>query len=64
MSGPVRAPSGAPPTGDDRPSTRYPEELSAAEREQLTRSRVVDAEAYMRWLETGEGPDPWDASSG
>jgi hypothetical protein len=49
---------------DAEPRYRYPEQLSAAEREQLTRTRVVDAEAYMRWLETGEGPDPWDESSG
>jgi hypothetical protein len=34
---------------------RYPEELTAEQREQLKRSRVVDAEAYLRWLETGEG---------
>lgn len=49
---------------DAEPHYRYPEQLSPAEREQLTRTRVVDAETYMRWLETGEGPDPWDESSG
>lgn len=62
MSDSARAPGGAPTPGDDRPKYRYPEELSPVELEQLSRSRVVDAEAYMRWLETGEGPDPWDAS--
>jgi hypothetical protein len=40
------------------PRHRYPEELSAAQREQPKRSRVVDADAYLRWLETGEGPEP------
>lgn len=40
---------------------RYPQELTAEERAQM--DRVVEltpeqAEAYLRWLETGEGSDP------
>ncbi len=46
------------------PRYRYPEELTAEQREQLKRSRVVDAEAYLRWLETGEGPEPCGDFSG
>jgi hypothetical protein len=61
---PARHPSARPAAAGDGPRYRYPEELTPEELEQFTRSRVVDAEAYIRWLETGEGPDPWDESSG
>lgn len=37
---------------------RYPNELTFEEQAELKRFRVVDADAYMRWLETGEGPEP------
>jgi hypothetical protein len=54
-------PSGSP----ERPVLyRYPVELTAAEQAQVLRSRVVDAERYIEWLESGEGPDPWEESSG
>ena len=48
----------------DRVRFAYPKELTPEERAQVLRSRVVDAERYIEWLETGEGPDPWDESSG
>jgi len=55
-----------PVPSDDResPRVRHPADFTPEQIEQLKRSRVVDAEAYMRWLETGEGPDPWGESSG
>lgn len=37
---------------------RYPIELAPDQEAQLARSVPVDFEAYMRWLETGEGSDP------
>lgn len=45
----------------ERPKYRYPETLSAEQVKQL--ERVIElspeqAEAYLHWLETGEGPDP------
>lgn len=43
---------------------RFPEELTAEELEQMDRVLDVDGEAYLRWLETGEGPDPCGGSSG
>jgi hypothetical protein len=49
---------------NERPLVRHPEDFTPEQIEQLKRSRVVDAETYMRWLETGEGPDPWGDSSG
>jgi hypothetical protein len=42
---------------------RYPDALTPEQQAELTRSRVVDAEAYLRWLETGEGPEPCGDSS-
>ena len=60
MSDPAKRPSQAA----EPPRYRYPEELTAEQREQLKRSRVVDAEAYLRWLETGEGPEPCGDFSG
>jgi hypothetical protein len=43
------------------PRHRYPAELSPDQQAQM--DRVVEltpeqTEAYLRWLETGEGPDP------
>ncbi len=54
----------APSNERERTLVRHPEDFTPEQIEQLKRSRVVDAEAYMRWLETGEGPDPWGDSSG
>jgi hypothetical protein len=39
-------------------SHRYPTELDPEHEAQLSRSVPVDFEAYLRWLETGEGSDP------
>jgi hypothetical protein len=43
---------------------RYPVELTPEEEAEILETRVVDAERYMHWLETGEGNDPWLDSSG
>jgi hypothetical protein len=60
MSGPA-----TPPGSPERPVLyRYPVELTADEQAQVLRSRAVDAERYIEWLESGEGPDPWEESSG
>lgn len=48
----------APSEQSKRPRYRYPEDLTPEQVAQLQRSAVVDAEAYLRWLETGEGSDP------
>jgi hypothetical protein len=61
MSDPAPKP-GKP--GAERPRYRYPEDLTPEQREALVRAREVDAEAYLRWLETGEGPEPCGESSG
>lgn len=44
---------------DLRPRFQRRETLTAEQIEQLDRSAIVDAEAYMQWLETGEGPEPY-----
>ena len=36
----------------------YPDVLTPEEQAALARSEVVDADRYLDWLETGEGPDP------
>ena len=47
-----------PPEPRPAPEYRYPDELTPEEQAELVRSEVVDAERYLDWLETGEGPDP------
>ena len=44
--------------GEERPQYRFPEELTPEQAAELADAREVDAEAFLRWLETGEGPDP------
>jgi hypothetical protein len=54
----------AEPRSAEPPRYRYPGELTEEQAAEMRRSRVVDAERYIDWLENGEGPDPWDESSG
>ena len=54
----------APKPGAERPRYRFPEELTPEQQAEMVRAREVDAEAYLRWLETGEGPEPCAESSG
>jgi putative addiction module component (TIGR02574 family) len=41
---------------------RAPVELTPEQVAQLENVVEVDAEAYVRWIETGEGPDPAEAA--
>ncbi|MBN1610860.1 MAG: hypothetical protein JW940_29785 [Polyangiaceae bacterium] len=52
------APTSKPPTVDASPPYRYPEEVTAEDLAAMDRVVDVDAEEYLRWLETGEGPEP------
>ena len=57
----------AAPVGEgehERPRYRHPEHLTPEQQQELLRVRTVDAEAYLEWLETGEGPEPCGESSG
>ena len=53
----------AEPRRPEHARYRYPGQLTEEEAAEMQRSRVVDAEPYIDWLENGDGPDPWDASS-
>jgi hypothetical protein len=44
-----------------RPRFVYPEQLTPDDLEAMDQVLDVDAEAYLRWLETGEGPDPCES---
>jgi len=58
MSTPGNATNARPPLG---PPVRYQDELRAA-LDEAERGRLLDeatSAAYVRWLETGEGPCPW-----
>ncbi len=48
-------------TASERPEFAYPDELTPDEIEAMDRVLDVDSEAYLRWLETGEGPDPCES---
>jgi hypothetical protein len=52
------APKAPSATESDRPRFVYPEELTQEELEAMDRVLDVDSEAYLRWLETGKGPEP------
>lgn len=41
----------------------HPDDVAAGAFDGADDLREVDAEAYLRWLETGEGDDPWPESS-
>ncbi len=43
---------------------RHPDEFTPEQVAELRRSHLVDAEEYLRWLETGEGLEPCGRSSG
>lgn len=62
MSDPVKT-DPATPDKERKVRYRYPEELTAEQVAEIRRSRVVDGERYIEWLENGEGPDPWEESS-
>ena len=58
MSDPVRAPSTPP---ERKLHRLHPDDEAALAKEPDERVVELDAEqteAYLRWLETGEGPDP------
>jgi hypothetical protein len=53
-----------PKPGLERPKVGpHPDDLAAGAFDGADDLREVDAEAYLRWLETGEGDDPWPESS-
>jgi hypothetical protein len=58
----------AAPVGESEherpPRYRHPEQLTPEQQQELLRVRTVDAEAYLEWLETGEGSEPRGESSG
>jgi hypothetical protein len=56
------APEESPADKSDRPRFVYPEELTPDELQAMDQVLDVDSEAYLRWLETGEGPDPCGSS--
>ncbi|MBN1610869.1 MAG: hypothetical protein JW940_29830 [Polyangiaceae bacterium] len=56
-------PKSTPPAGDAPPLYRYPGELTAEDLAAMDHVVDVDGEAYLRWLETGEGPDPCEPES-
>jgi len=41
----------------------HPEDVAAGAFDGADELREVDAERYLRWLETGEGEAPWPESS-
>lgn len=58
LSDPVRAPS-APPEGKVHRLHPHDEaELAKDGDERIVELDARQTEAYLRWLETGEGPDP------
>jgi hypothetical protein len=42
---------------------RYPDEVTAEDLAAMDRVVDVDAEAYLRWLESGKGPEPCEPES-
>jgi hypothetical protein len=52
------APEESPADESDRPRFVYPERLTPGELQAMDEVLDVDSEAYLRWLETDEGPDP------
>jgi hypothetical protein len=60
MADPKRKPKPEP----ERPKYGpHPDDVAAGAFDGADDLHEVDAEAYLRWLETGEGDDPWPESS-
>ena len=62
-SQPAPKPSSPTAVTPSRPRFAYPEPLTAEELAEMDEVLDVDGEAFLRWLETGEG-DPWGERSG
>ena len=58
MSDPVRAPSAPPERKLHRLHPDDEAELATEGDELVVELDAEQTEAYLRWLETGEGPDP------
>jgi hypothetical protein len=56
-------PTNKPPSADASPPYRYPDEVTAEDLAAMDRVVDVDAEAYLRWLESGKGPEPCEPES-
>ncbi len=58
MAGPKRKPKPEPSKYGP-----HPEDVASGAFDGADELREVDAEAYLRWLETGAGEEPWPESS-